>query len=84
MGVLIVLVFAVCFHWFDFWFGSGEYIFNPLDTFDDAKDTIQRRIKMLESANETENGWRNVVDGRVAHYCTQRGMLDGIPYDTSV
>jgi hypothetical protein len=29
MGVFIVFycfVFAVFFHWFDFWFGSGEYI----------------------------------------------------------
>jgi hypothetical protein len=39
-------------------------IFNPLDTDGDAKDTIQRRVKMLQSVNETENGWRNVVDGR--------------------
>jgi hypothetical protein len=69
----------------DFWFGSGEYIFNPLDLDgDDANDTIQSRIKMLGSANETENGWRNVVDGRVAHWCTQRGILVGLPYGTSV
>ena len=71
MVVLIVLVFAVCFQRFDFWFGSS-YILNPLDTYGDAKDTIPRRIKMLESANETENGWRNVVDGRVARWCTLR------------
>jgi hypothetical protein len=59
--------------------------FNPLDLDgDDAKDTIQSRIKMLESANETENGWRNIVDGRVAHWCTQRGVLAGLSYGTSV
>jgi hypothetical protein len=39
-------------------------LFHPLETDGDAKDTIQRRVKMLQSVHETEDGWRNVVDGR--------------------
>jgi hypothetical protein len=39
-------------------------LFNPLETDGDAKDTIQRRVKILQSVHENENGWRNVVDGR--------------------
>ena len=39
-------------------------LFHPVETDGDAKDTIQRRVKMLQSVHETEDGWRNVVDGR--------------------
>ena len=43
---------------------EAELLFHPLETDGDAKDTIQRRVKMLQSVHETENGWRNVMDGR--------------------
>lgn len=38
-------------------------LFCPGKTADcDVKDTLQQRVKRLQSANQTEHGWRNVVD----------------------
>ena len=39
-------------------------LFRPLETDANVKDTLQRRIERLLSVQETEEGWRNVVQGR--------------------
>ena len=39
-------------------------LFGSNEASEDAKDTLQRRVKQLQSVNETEDGWRNAVDGR--------------------
>jgi hypothetical protein len=39
--------------------------------YETAKEALQRRIRLLQSANESEGGWRNVILGRgVDIYCT--------------
>ena len=77
---------AVCFHWFDFCFGSGEYIFNPLDTFGDVKEMIQSSIKMLEPANaqqavgtsSSSNDDVKIVSGSF----TDSGIIEGVASPT--
>ena len=41
-----------------------------------AKDALEQRIQLLQSANESEDGWRNVILGRDAdNYCTKLEIL---------
>ena len=44
--------------------------------YETAKEALERRIRLLQSANESEDGWRNVIMGRdVDNYCTKLEIL---------
>jgi hypothetical protein len=36
----------------------------PNSLFDDVRDMIKAWVELLQSVNCTENGWRNVIEGR--------------------
>lgn len=39
-------------------------LFQPLIRDNNAKDTLQRCVTRLQSVNASQDGWRNVVNGR--------------------
>jgi hypothetical protein len=68
-------------------------LFRPLETDEDAKETLQRRIERLKVVNEQEDGWRSVVDGRDPdNFCSktdvfvirQRSILLLLAYNIAV
>ena len=41
------------------------------------QEAVQRRIKLLQSVHENEDGWRNVVMGRdTDNYCTKAEIFE--------
>ena len=49
---------------------------NNVPEYETAKEALQRRIRLLQSANESEDGWRNVILGRDNdYYCSKLEIL---------
>jgi hypothetical protein len=55
---------------------NNDESFAPSCNEETAKDAVERRILLLKSEHESEDGWRNVIIGRDGNnYCTKLEIL---------